>query len=194
MGKGGRQGDKEGRTRGRQFLSATSEARSPLISCWNRDQVRPLRVQLNRLLQKEQFSGGERRTHPAAERNTGALSVFSTSDFIGEERGLWLRSWGRLLLMTCHTQQQWRNISQRLYVKSPSKPPGSGEMLGSIILLLAFLGKSPILSRHCQPSNRRDLLLNLHLTPPPLPELPNRIRFGERTAEGGRGGGGRLDL
>lgn len=50
-------GDKEGRTRGRQFLSATSEARSPLwfLAAKARDQMRPLRVQLNLLLQKEQF-------------------------------------------------------------------------------------------------------------------------------------------
>lgn len=41
------------------------------------------------------------------------------------------------------------------------------------LIVGVFFCKSPILSRHCQPSNRRDLLLNLHLTPPPPPPPRN---------------------
>lgn len=40
---------------------------------------------------------------PAAELNTGALSMFPITDFTEEERGLWLHSWERLLLQTFHT-------------------------------------------------------------------------------------------
>lgn len=130
-------GDKEGRTRGRQFLSATSEARSPLcfLAAKARDQVRPLRVQLYLLLQKEQFPAASAGSFGSWTEHRSIVNV-PISDFTEEERGLWLHSWERLLLQTCHTAVVKKHKQE--VVKIPSKIPGSEEMLRSINVLLAF--------------------------------------------------------
>lgn len=107
-------GDKEGRTRGRPFLSATSEARSPLwfLAAKARDPMRPLRVQLNLLLQKEQF--------PAASAGSSKhRSIVNVSYRWLYRGGLWLHSWEGLLLETCHTAVV--KTHKQEVVKIPSK-------------------------------------------------------------------------
>ena len=76
--------------------------------CRDKGSGETLRVQLNLLLQKEQFGAGEHRTLLTV-NYTGALSAVSISDFIKEERGLRLHSWARLLLLTCHTAGGCKN-------------------------------------------------------------------------------------
>lgn len=81
--------------------------------------------------------GSERRILLAGELNTGALLMFSISYFIKEEEGC--------DCIPGKDYYSWR-ATQREVVKIPSKIPGSEEMLCSLMVLLAFFCKSPILT------------------------------------------------
>jgi hypothetical protein len=112
------------------------------------------------------------------------LSIFSISDFV-KERGLSLHSRERLLLLTYHTavvKKHRQGVVKALSKRSASEGTAVQHYRIVSVCFFLFFFKSPILSGHCQPPNRWDLLLNLYLATPCPPEMASTLRNGDQRA------------